>query len=170
LLFDTHIEAGHIRMVFDRRAGSGFLDHGFFFLSQGLDPTQDNVVVYAVYVASGVTNIRVMKYTNGLHDHSSGSLLASVNLPSASTVTPAVIDVAWHGGLFTRLNGLTNIFVSYGENTTDFNGLGLALSLGDVDSPLFTGVGPGVFLRSRDESEPIYSMIDNTEIYKYTVA
>lgn len=170
-LFDTRVESGKIYATFRRRSGSGFLDHGLFFLSQGTDPTRHDVVVYAVYYTTGGTNIRVMKYTNGLHN-TNGTQLVNYNLPSAPTTGPAVMSVSWRAGLLTFSDRThdyldhTFITVGYGENTTDFNNIVTLGTVNDYSGPLFTGIGPGVFLRSRHASEPLYAVIDLVEIYR----
>src|ERR1700704_3128142 len=80
-LFDNKIECGRIHTVFRKKTGSGFEDQGLFFLSQGTDPTRDDVVLYAVYYTTGSTTVRLMKYPNGLHNYTDGTLLQSYTVP-----------------------------------------------------------------------------------------
>ena len=169
-LFDSKVEVGRIRTIFEKLNGSGFQDQGIFFMSSGNNPTKNNVRIYVVYYSSGSTTVRVMKYTSGLH-HTTGTLLQTYTVPFSGVDEPIVIQVSFTGGLLTGFNGYTEIIVKYGSNTTNFaNLVTLSPSVQDTVSPRFTGRGPGIFVRSRNPLEPLNSLIDMTEIYKEDVA
>ena len=169
--FDTRIELGRIRVIFKKDPGLGFEDQGIFFLSSGANPLLDDVAVYAVHYTTGSTTVRVTKYTSGLHNSGVSTLLQSFTVPFSGSSEPIVLEAIWEGGLLTRLSGQTKITVRFGSNTTNFAGL-ITLSpvVFDTLSPLFTGIGPGLFVRSRGPSEPINSVIDTTEIYRNNLA
>lgn len=170
LLFDNKIECGRIHTLFKKKTGSGFEDQGLFFLSQGSDPTRDNVALYAVYYTTGSTTVRLMKYPNGLHNFSDGVLLHNYTVPFSGSTEPVALEVEWQAGLLNRNTGYTQMQVRYGSNTLDFgNLLDLTPVVHDITNSLFTGNGPGVFVRSRHQSEPLNSLIDNTAIYRSDV-
>ncbi len=171
LFFDGKVECGRIHTVFKKQIGSGFLDNGLFFLSQGADPLNDNVRLYAVYFMNGGTAVRLMKYPNGLHNFSDGVLLQSYTVPFTGSAEPVVLGVEWQGGLLNRTTGYTKIQVRYGSNTNDVEDLlDLTPVVNDSTDSLFTGSGPGVFVRSRHQSAPLNSLIDTTEIYRNDVS
>ena len=168
--FDTLIELGRIRIVFKKDMGLGFEDQGIFFLSSGTNPLLDEVEVYAVHYSSGSTTVRVTKYTNGLHDSTTGTLLQTYVVPFSGGNEPVVLEVIWEGGLFTTINGQTKITVQFGSNTTNFTDLvTLSPTVFDTTAPLFTGTC-GFFVRSRGPTEPLDSVIDTTEIYRSNLA
>ena len=168
--FDTLIELGRIRIVFKKDMGLGFEDQGIFFLSSGTNPLLDEVEVYAVHYSSGSTTVRVTKYSNGLHDSTTGTLLQTYVVPFSGGNEPIVLEVIWEGGLFTTINGQTKITVQFGSNTTNFADLvTLSPIVFDTTAPLFTGTC-GFFVRSRGSTEPLDSVIDTTEIYRSNIA
>ena len=166
-LFDDRIEVGRIHTIFRKRTGSGFQDSGLFFLSQGSDPTRDNISLYAVYFSNGTTTVRLMKYPNGLHNYADGILLQSYTVPFSGLQEDVVIEAEWQGGILTRTTGYTSIQIRYGSNTVNFNNLvNLSPVIHDSTNLLFTGTSPGVFVRSRHQSEPLNAVVDTTEIYR----
>jgi hypothetical protein len=139
-----------------------------FFLSQGTDPTRDNVEVYVVYFTSGGTTLRLMKYNNGLHDIS-GALLDTYT-PSTTTQTePCVLSVRWEAGILRRYRTYLTVNVGYGDNTTDFGDQEFFSTTTEMTSTPVTGIGAGVFVRSRHSSEPLYALIDQTNVYQTNI-
>lgn len=168
-LFDTKVEIGRIRTVFKKLNGSGFQDQGLFFLSSGNNPTKNKVKVYVLYYSSGSTTVRLMKYTSGLHN-TTGTLLQSYVVPFSGSDEPIVIEADWKGGLLTNFNGYTEITIKYGSNTTNFSNLvTLSPVVQDTIGPFTTG-RVGIFVRSRNQVEPLNSLIDMTEIYREDLA
>lgn len=164
--FDDLVECGRLHTIFRKRSGAGFQDYGLFFLSQGSDPTRDNVVTYAVYFSSGSTTVRLMKYPNGLHNYLDGVLLQSYTVPFSGNVEPVVLEAEWLGGLLNRTAGYTNIQIRFGSNTTNFSNLvNLSPVIHDSPDSLFTG-SCGVFVRSRHQSDPLRAIVDMTELYR----
>ncbi len=165
--FDNLLELGRIRTIFRKRIGSSFEDHGIYFLSQGVNPLHDEVEVYAAYYSSGGTTLRVRKYLSGLHNTAS-ILIGTYTIPFSGSEEPVVLEVEWLAGLLARESGEVIFTVRFGSNTTNFVNL-LTVASESVDPLLFTGTC-GIFVRSRNASEPLNSRIDMTSIYRKNLA
>jgi hypothetical protein len=161
-LFPPLVEAGRIRTIFERKLGAGFRDQGFYFLTSGKNPTLNGVQGYAVRMTDGGGFLRVAKFTNGLHDFSNFVNLVTYNTPFIGNET-GVVEVEWVGGIIAEDLGFTSIETRFGGNTVDFNDL---VSQGTITDSSYTSGFTGLWMRSRNSSEPLDSLVDNTSIYE----
>ena len=164
--FKTLLSSGRIQSLFERKTGSGFRDQGFFFLSSGRNPLNDGVNGYAVYMIDGGATIRIVKFTNGLHDMSSEVTLSSLSSTTTGSQEPVAMEVEWFGGLFSTINLATSIEVRFSNNTTVFSGLSSLSTVLDQDSSRLITGHVGFFARSRNSIEPLDVLIDDTSIWE----
>lgn len=161
-LFPNILESGRIRTVFERKTGSGFRDQGVYFLSSGRNSTLDGVQGYSAHITDGSGNFRISKFTDGLHNLSGFTTLQTFNTTFSGSTESVVMEIEWFGGVIADFLEFTSIEVKFGENTTDFSDL---ISLGTVSDTSFTTGNAGIWVRSRNSSESLDAIIDNTYVY-----
>ena len=161
--FNTTLDSGRMRSVFRRQNGLGFRDTGIYFLTSGYNPTLDNVTGYAVYFIDGGPTIRLVKFTNGLHDNSNFTILGSFSSIFGGSDENVVMEVEWRGGVIARFTGGTEIFVRFATGT-DFNNLVQLGTVTDTSSFYYVGFN-GLWVRSRNEVEPLDTLLDDTGVW-----
>ena len=165
LLFPTILTLGRIRTIFERKTGSGFRDQGFYFLTSGRNPTLDGVSGYTAHIIDGSTTLRISKFTNGLHDITSFTTLNTFVTATSGSDENVVMESEWFGGFVSDFKGFTQIETRFYNNTIDFSNLVDLSTIQDSSSPFTVGYA-GVWVRSRNSSEPLDVLIDNTTIYQ----
>ena len=165
LLFPTILTLGRIRTIFERKTGSGFRDQGFYFLTSGRNPTLDGVSGYTAHIIDGSTTLRISKFTNGLHDITSFTTLNTFVTATSGSDENVVMESEWFGGFVSDFKGFTQIETRFSNNTIDFSNLVDLSTIQDSSSPFTVGYA-GVWVRSRNSSEPLDVLIDNTTIYQ----
>jgi hypothetical protein len=165
LLFPTILTLGRIRTIFERKTGSGFRDQGFYFLASGRNPTLDGVTGYTAHIIDGSSTLRVSKFTNGLHDITGFSTITSFTTTTTGSDESVVMESEWFGGFVSDFEGFTQIETRFANNTIDFSNLIDLSTIEDSSSPFTVGYA-GVWVRSRNSSEPLDALVDNTTIYK----
>jgi len=167
---DTGFSSGRIRTVFEKRIGSGFREHGIYFLSNRPNPTEDGTACYIISVSDGAQSIRIMRASNGIHGNNPGLTTIQTFSDSPSTPIPnataaSVLQVDWFSGALLEEFGGVKIIVSFAHNTIDFNDLITFPEF--VDSfALSGGTGEGIFTRSRASSEVVSAKFDDTSIFR----
>lgn len=165
LLFPTILTSGRIRTIFERKTGSGFRDQGLYFLASGRNPTLDGVTGYTAHLIDGSTTLRVSKFTNGLHDITGFTTLQSFTTATTGSDEDVLLESEWFGGFIADFNGFTQIETRFVHNTIDFDNLIDLSTIEDNSSPYTIGYA-GVWARSRNSSEPLDALVDNTTVYK----
>lgn len=168
---DAGFSSGRIQTILEKKTGSGFREHGVYFLSNNHNPLVDGAACYSVIVCDGATSVRIQKNSDGIHGLNPGTSTLqtysdSPSIPIPNVTAPSVLRVDWFAGGLVDLYGGTRIVVSFWHNSTDFNDLMSFTEFIDADTPLTAGVSEGIFTRSRSSSEVVNGKFDNTSIYK----